>query len=167
MISKVPQMNKLRRALIFFSISFSIIAFDQLSKSYVVYSIPLNQGRPIIENYLDLVHVRNSGAAFGFFSGSKGSPNRWILTTVSVSALIAILGMTFWLPETSLLVLVAYALFFGGAAGNLLDRLLHGEVIDFIDVHVGGLHWPAFNVADSSLCLGAALFCFYVIKHKK
>lgn len=159
-------MNITRRFFIFFSISIAIIASDQLTKSLVINNIPLNQGRPVIENFLDVVHVRNSGAAFGFFSGSKGSLNRWILTTVSILALIAILGMTFWLDDESLLPLAGYALFFGGAAGNLVDRFLHGEVIDFIDVHVGAIHWPAFNIADSSLCLGAFLFCLYILRQK-
>ncbi len=159
-------MNIVRRFLIFFSISIAIIASDQLTKSLVIKNLPLNHGRPVVNHFLDVVHVRNSGAAFGFFSGSKGSLSRWILTTVSILALIAILGMTFWLDDESFLPLTGYALFFGGAAGNLVDRFLHGEVIDFIDVHVGAIHWPAFNVADSSLCLGAFLFCLYILRQK-
>lgn len=160
-------MNTLRRALIFVSISLSIVVIDQITKSCVVNNIPLNQGYSVIHDYLDIVHVRNSGAAFGFFSGSRTSLNRWILVSISVLALIAIAGITFWVDEICILSLIGYALFFGGAAGNFVDRFYHGEVIDFIDVHVGAIHWPAFNVADSSLCVGAALFCLCILNQKK
>lgn len=160
-------MTTLRRAIIFFGISLSVIALDQVTKIQVVNSVALNHGYSVITDYLDVVHVRNSGAAFGFFSGSRGSLNRIILAVVSVSALVVIIGMTFWIPEAGVLSLVALALFFGGAAGNLIDRIIYGEVIDFIDVHVGSIHWPAFNVADSSLCLGAALFCLHIFRQRK
>ncbi len=155
-----------KRAVVFFSISLSILAVDQVTKSYVVSGVPLNQSFVIVPDYLDIVHVRNSGAAFGFFSGAEGSMKRWALTVVSLLALVVIIGMTFWIEGLNLLTLVALALFFGGAAGNLADRVFHGEVIDFIDVHVGAIHWPAFNVADSSLCIGAALFFLYILRHK-
>jgi signal peptidase II len=65
--------------------------------------------------------------------------------------------------EGGWLLLIAYSLFFGGAAGNLVDRIRFGEVIDFLDLHVGTLHWPAFNVADSSLCVGTALLFVHFI----
>ena len=162
-----PVMSMLRRALIFFSISLSVLALDQSTKSLVVHNIPLNQGYSALADYVDLVHVRNSGAAFGFFQGSKGSTSRWVLTLVSVLALFGILVMTFWIEDTGMLTLTAFALFFGGAAGNLLDRIFYGEVIDFIDLHIGDIHWPAFNVADSSLCVGAALFCIHILRQKK
>lgn len=160
-------MTTFRRAIIFFGISLSVIALDQISKNHIVNNIGLNQGYSLISDYLDVVHVRNSGAAFGFFSGSRGSINRIILTLVSVAALIVIVGMAFWFSDGSMLSLVALAFFFGGASGNLIDRIIHGEVVDFIDVHVGTIHWPAFNVADTSLCIGAALFCVYIISQKK
>ncbi len=157
----------MRRAIIFFGISLSVIALDQVTKSHIVNNVAINHGYLVISDYLDVVHVRNSGAAFGFFSGSRGSLNRIVLTLVSVAALMVIVGMTFWIHDDGLLSLVALALFFGGASGNLIDRIIHGEVIDFIDVHVGTIHWPAFNVADSSLCIGAALFCLHILRQKK
>ena len=160
-------MTTFSRAIIFFGISLSVIALDQISKNHIVNNIGLNQGYSLISDYLDVVHVRNSGAAFGFFSGSRGSINRIILTLVSVAALIVIAGMAFWFSDGSMLSLVALAFFFGGASGNLIDRIIHGEVVDFIDVHVGTIHWPAFNVADTSLCIGAVLFCVYIISQKK
>lgn len=160
-------MTTFRSAIIFFGISLSVIALDQVSKNHIVNNVVLNQGYSVITDYLDVVHVRNSGAAFGFFSGSRGSINRIILTLVSVAALIVIAGMAFWFSDGSMLSLVALAFFFGGASGNLIDRIIHGEVVDFIDVHVGTIHWPAFNVADTSLCIGAVLFCVYIISQKK
>lgn len=146
----------------FVTISAIIIAADQITKYIIANSIPLNVSDPLIPGFLNLVHVRNSGAAFGIFAHNSNLFSRGALAAVSFIALI----ITVWIVTSQRLdrsSLVGFSLFFGGAAGNFIDRLLFGEVIDFIDVHLGDLHWPAFNIADSALTVGAVIFCIRLI----
>lgn len=129
-------------------ISFVVIVADQITKYLVRTSI-----RPyeVIEifPFLQLVHIRNVGAAFGLF---KGLGN----TTFIVISLFAILTV-FYLLVKDKKNSIGLSLILGGATGNLIDRIIFGNVTDFIDLHVGRYHWPAFNVADSALTIGVSL----------
>lgn len=148
--------------MIFFTISAIIIVADQITKYVISNNIPFNVSDQLVPGFLNLVHVRNSGAAFGIFAHNSSLFSRGALSAVSFMALI----ITVWIVTSQRLdrsSLVGFSLFFGGAAGNFIDRLLFGEVIDFIDVHLGDLHWPAFNIADSALTIGAVIFCIRLI----
>jgi signal peptidase II len=110
--------------------------------------LPLFDSREIFP-FLHIVHVRNTGAAFGMFR-SLGSAFFIILSAVAIIFIVHLLAKRTYSS-------LGLSLILGGAAGNLIDRLLYGKVVDFIDVSVGSYHWPAFNVADSSLTIGIAV----------
>jgi len=144
-------------------ISLAILALDRVAKSVVERFTPEGYVRPLIDGLLNLVHTHNPGIAFGLLADS---PSKWQTTLLAVSAagVILLLG---WALATGRAggtrSQVALSCILGGAAGNLADRLLHGGVIDFIDVHWRGHHWPAFNVADSAITIGALLLAVDLI----
>lgn len=132
-----------------------IVALDQATKIIVDHTIPLHHSVPVIDSFFHLVHVRNTGAAFSLFAHMPAwfrQPFFLIATGMAVTALILFLRHT---QEASPLLVVAVAAILGGALGNLIDRIRYGEVIDFLLLHWRGYHWPAFNVADTCITLGA------------
>jgi signal peptidase II len=135
-----------------------IIAADRLTKSLVAARIPMGEAVPVIPGFLRITHWLNEGAAFSLFADSA-SPNavRWGLIAFSALAAIAVLIALIRLGSRITLATIALALVLGGALGNLHDRVLYGSVVDFIEVHIFGYHWPDFNVADSSIVVGACL----------
>ncbi|MEJ2717601.1 MAG: signal peptidase II [Deltaproteobacteria bacterium] len=143
-----------------------VFAADQFTKYLVLTHVPLNRGFEIVRGYVDLVHARNPGAAFGIMAGSLWGLRPTFFLLISIAALGIILWMLIRFKDSGLMLILGYAFFFGGAAGNLLDRIRYGEVIDFLDVHVADVHWPAFNVADSALCIGTALFFLHFFIRK-
>ncbi len=139
-------------------ISVVIIVLDRVTKSVVASHVPLGDGIPVIPGFLRITHWLNEGAAFSLFADSA-SPNavRWGLIAFSAVAAIAVLIALIRLGQQITLATVALALVLGGALGNLHDRVAYGSVVDFIEVHIFGYHWPDFNVADSSIVIGACL----------
>lgn len=137
-----------------------VVIFDYLTKKIIVSKITLYESINV-SPFLNIVHVQNRGAAFSMLSNLG---NKYFIG-ISVIAIIAIMLYLFRLPKG--LELVALSLVLGGAAGNLIDRILIGKVTDFIDVFVGKWHWPAFNVADSALTIGIILFILASIKQGK
>ncbi len=134
-------------------LAFIIVLVDQFSKWLVVSHFALGDSMKVLD-FFNLVRVHNSGAAFSFLS-SAGGWQRWLFTGIGFAAVALIL----WLLRSHAgQKLFAFALsnILGGAIGNLLDRLLHGYVVDFLDFHWRGWHFPAFNVADSAITIGAA-----------
>ncbi len=143
-----------------------IFTSDQITKEIVTESLPLHTGIQVTA-FFDLVHVRNSGVAFGMMSNDASAFQRTLFIFLSIGAIFAITWIIYSSIAIELGLLGGYSLFFGGALGNLIDRIRYGQVIDFLDVHWGNLHWPAFNVADSALCLGAGLFLIHLIFKKQ
>ncbi len=133
------------------------VALDQLSKWWVAQTIPPQAIVPVIPDFFNLVHVYNKGAAFGLLSTWSAGGVRIFFIAINL-IIVAILGYLYWrTPRSYPLFLWGYSLVLSGALGNLLDRLRLGEVLDFLDFYVGRHHWPAFNVADSLICVGAGL----------
>lgn len=132
-----------------------IIICDQLTKLWIV---KLLQGGQFITltSFLNIVLAYNKGAAFSFLASASGW-QRYFFTGVSV---IAVLFILYFMRKNAgqKLFCWAFSLILGGAIGNLIDRVLYGQVTDFIDFHIGAWHWPAFNVADSAITIGAILF---------
>lgn len=163
-------MNKLisgrRKWLLLIIIAGIILTTDQWTKQLIIESVPLHTGIEVITGFLDFAHVRNSGVAFGMLSEGASSFQRIFFILLSFAAMVVIAWMIYSSPAIELGLLAGYSLFFGGALGNLIDRIRFGQVIDFIDVHWGNLHWPAFNIADSALCVGAGLFLLHVVLKK-
>ena len=139
-------------------ISAAIIVADRVTKTLVTSHVPLGDGISVIPGFLRITHWLNEGAAFSLFADSA-SPNvvRWGLIAFSAIAAIAVLIALVRLGNRITLATTALALVLGGALGNLHDRILYGSVVDFIEVHIFGYHWPDFNVADSSIVVGACL----------
>jgi signal peptidase II len=129
----------------------AVIILDQLSKWAI---LALLEQAIAVTPFLNLVVVWNRGVSFGMFdSASAHAP--WLLSALAVAVVVA---LVLWLRRVDHpLPGIALGLIIGGALGNVLDRVRYGAVIDFLDVHALGYHWPAFNVADSAICVGAAL----------
>jgi signal peptidase II len=135
-------------------LALAIIAVDQLTKIAIERVFDYGDVRPVT-SFFNLVLTYNKGAAFSFLAGASGWQTEF-LTTVGI---LASLFIVYLLARhgTQRLFSLALALILGGAVGNVIDRLAHGHVIDFLDFHYAGWHWPAFNVADSAIVCGAAL----------
>lgn len=141
-----------------------VLLLDQLTK--IAITRLFSYGESVaVTSYFNLVLVYNKGAAFSFLA-NQGGWQRWFFTVLGVAAALFIIyllkrhagqRMFCW----------ALALILGGAVGNVIDRVLYGHVIDFLDFHVGGWHWPAFNVADSAICVGAVLFVLDELRRVK
>jgi signal peptidase II len=134
-----------------------VLVLDQLVKFIMLEHLSEGVMVPLIDGLLALTLVKNPGLAFGLLGGLPRAW-RWLVAVLSLAALLVLarVAMRVLTPGT-LLDRTAIGLIFGGAVGNLIDRARFGAVVDFIDVHYRGWHWPAFNVADSAICVGAAL----------
>ncbi|MDO6704770.1 signal peptidase II [Photobacterium sp. 1_MG-2023] len=106
--------------------------------------------------FFNLLYVHNYGAAFSFLSDASGW-QRWLFTAIALGVTALLLVWMRRTPATNRIANPAYALIIGGALGNLFDRLYHGYVVDFLDFYIGKHHWPAFNIADSAICIGAGM----------
>ncbi len=156
-----------RRLMIFMAILVTGLPLDQLTKVLVQLKLPLGSQVPLIPGFLNLVHVRNKGAAFGLMS--SWSPDFvWLFFVAVIGLVLVVLGYLLWrLPDDHWSAALGYSLILTGALGNLIDRVRLGEVVDFIDVYWGRYHWPAFNVADSLVCVGAAVMVWVIIRDEK
>jgi signal peptidase II len=140
-------------------VTLPLILIDQLTKWLIQTHIPYGSAVPIIPGFFSLVYVSNTGAAFSIFQG-----NNFFFIALALVALAAVL---FWLirdqfnpkkeQRMSVLTKIAFSLFAAGIVGNLLDRVLKGSVVDFLDFYIQHYSWPSFNVADSCICIAAAL----------
>ncbi len=133
----------------------AVVLADQVSKLVVERAMAVHQTIDLVP-FFALTYVRNTGAAFGVFAAAPPAvrlPLFLVVTVVAVAALVSLVRRT---PPDQRGMVVALGAVLGGAIGNLVCRLRYGEVIDFLDLHWGDLHWPAFNVADSAITLGVA-----------
>jgi len=136
---------------------------DQLTKRWIVTSFYYGENLTIIPGLFDLTHVRNPGGAFSLLASS--GPSEWRLAFFLVAGAVAI-GLLFVfyrrLPADTMLAAAALGTILGGALGNLTDRIVYGEVIDWIDFHVASYTWPTFNVADSCIVVGVCILILEV-----
>ena len=145
----------MKRSTLFGFITIAGLIVDQLTKLYIDATMRPFDSIPLVDNFFNITYLRNKGAAFSFLSHASWRLPFFIC--VSLIAAIAILVAFRKLADDQRLAQVSLAMIFSGAVGNLIDRLRLGEVIDFLDVHWYGHHWPAFNVADSLICVGVFL----------
>jgi signal peptidase II len=141
------------------------IIIDQITKIAVDRSMQLFDSIPIVEHFFHLTYVRNKGAAFSFLSNASWRLPFFI--SVSIVAALVILVAFRKLRDDQKLAHTSLALIFSGAVGNLIDRIRLGEVIDFLDAHWYRHHWPAFNVADSLICVGVFLLAIDMMLEEK
>ncbi|MDO7086597.1 signal peptidase II [Pseudocolwellia sp. AS88] len=136
---------------------------DQVTKYLVVDSMELYESIKVF-SFFSITYVHNLGAAFSFLA-DQGGWQRWFFTSIAAIASIVFIVWLAKTPKNQKLLGIAFALLLSGALGNLIDRVLFGYVIDFLDFYIGNNHWPAFNVADSMIFIGAALMIFDSFKN--
>jgi len=144
--------------MVYFSIVAAVILFDQLTKTWVLSSFQLYESKEVIAGLFNLVYVTNPGAAFSLLADLDSPWRHYFFLGVGTVAIAGLTVAWFKMRTENALYGVALALICGGAVGNLIDRLRFGSVVDFLDFHLRGYHWPAFNMADSAICVGAGLF---------
>ena len=135
-------------------IAIIVLLLDQLSKWSALSNLQMGVPKPVLP-FLNWLLLFNPGAAFSFLAQGSGW-QRWFFTILGLVASIYIIWLLYKSQNDKLLCL-ALSLILGGALGNVLDRVMYGAVVDFIDVYYSNWHWPAFNIADSAICIGAAL----------
>ena len=151
----LPKRQMVRASLI----TLIVLGLDQLTKWFILYrtTVPIEQPAEIT-SFFNLVLVWNYGISFGI--GNDGTiEGRWLFITLAVGICMVLLYML--LTTTSRMKAYTIALVLGGAVGNIIDRVRYGAVVDFIDIHLAGFHWPAFNIADSAICIGVVLLCWH------
>ena len=142
-------------------LALGVLIADQITKWWAQMSLPMAQAIKVTD-FLNWFLIYNPGAAFSFLSQADGW-QRWFFTVIGIVAAVVII----WLLQKNTHdrpFCLALSLILGGAIGNVLDRLLYGAVVDFIDVHYDGWHWPAFNIADSAISIGATLIVINEIR---
>lgn len=156
----------LKKYISFGVVSGIVVLLDQISKALVLKYMPLSDVVRIIPGFFNLTHVHNPGGAFGFMARNSSAFRHWLFLVAALFALIMIVYFYHQTPKDRPFFGLALALIFGGAIGNLIDRLRFGEVVDFLDVHVGALHWPTFNIADSGVTIGVIIFLLHILFKK-
>jgi len=143
-----------------------VIIADQITKTLILNGMPLYHSINIIPGFFNLTHIHNPGGAFGFFANQ--SPLFRQILFVFVSSLAVFLIFIFYnnTPRSQPFLATGLAMVIGGAIGNLVDRIRFGKVVDFLDFYIANTHWPAFNVADSAISIGSAIFIFHLIFDK-
>ena len=147
-------------------ISGLIVMADQLTKFLVLKQLPLHHSITVITGFFSITHIQNPGGAFGLMANL--SPNIRAIIFLFISSLAV--GLIFYFykktPRSYSWLAAGFALIFGGAIGNLIDRIRFGTVTDFLDFYIGRYHWPAFNIADSAISIGIAIFVIHLLFKK-
>lgn len=157
------RLSKLKRLV---AVAGGVLILDQVTKALVLKHLPLGGRLPVIPGFFDITHVHNPGGAFGFLAGMSAEVRSLLFVAVSLLAAGLIVYFYWQTPPRQRVLALGLALVFGGAVGNLLDRIRFGIVVDFLDVYIEDLHWPAFNVADSAITVGICIFAFYLLFRK-
>jgi signal peptidase II len=150
----------------FAGVVFLVVLMDQITKAMVLKMMPLFKSIVVIPGIFSLTHIHNPGGAFGFLSQNGGPWRHWMFLAAAVVALSMILYFHHQTPKTHPYLGLGLSLIFGGAIGNLIDRLRFGEVVDFLDFYIAHLHWPTFNVADSAVTIGVGIFIIHILFKK-
>lgn len=138
-------------------ISAVIIVLDAVTKWMVSANITLHDAITVVPNLFSIVHVRNTGAAFGIGANAESQVVPLLLNSGAILVFLIVVAYALRTPLTDRTLQIGLHLILGGAIGNLVDRFRFGYVVDFLDIYVRDHHWPAFNVADSAICIGIAL----------
>jgi signal peptidase II len=141
------------------------LILDQITKQWVAQTFDYRESLAVMP-FFNLTYVHNPGAAFSFLADQPGW-QRWFFTAIASIASIVFFVWMAKTPKQNKILGIAFALMLSGALGNLIDRVLFGYVIDFLDFYVGNAHWPAFNIADSAIFCGAALMIIDSFKAEK
>ena len=143
-----------------------VVSADQISKALIIENLPLYHSFPVIPGIFNLTHILNPGGAFGFMAGTSAVARTIVFLFISSMAVGLIFYFYYKTPPVYKLLSTGFALIFGGAIGNLIDRIRFGTVVDFLDFHIGKHHWPAFNIADSAITVGIFIFIYHLLFKK-
>ena len=147
----------------FILIAIIVLLLDRITKWAIASNIALHDSLVVIPGCFRLTHVQNTGAAFGLFAESSAQWKIGALVSFSILALIVVSALLWKNSHALSTTTIALSLILGGAMGNLWDRIFTGHVVDFLDFYVGSYHWPAFNVADSAIVVGALLLVSEIV----
>jgi len=160
--------NHLKKNLIIFILGAAVVVLlDQVTKAAILKQFVLHESRPVIDGFFNLVYVMNPGAAFGFLASASEMFRYLFFIGITVLVMGLIIYYIVKSDSKNIINIISFAMIFGGAVGNLIDRIRFGSVVDFLDVYIGTAHWPAFNVADSSITIGAVLMIWGMITQRK
>lgn len=148
-------------------VSLVIILIDQVTKMAIHSNFSLHESRSVIDGFFSFTYVRNPGAAFGFMQGAAPVFRKFFFLAVTPIALGVILYFLKSTKDNDWGQIAALSLVFGGAIGNYIDRVRFGYVIDFLDVYIKDMHYPAFNIADSAIVVGVILLLFFSWQEEK
>ena len=148
------------------SIAALVAILDQAIKLLVLAKIPAYGSIVVIPGFFDLTHIYNTGGAFGFLAGKSSLFRHLFFLTASAIAMGMIVYLYLKTPREFLFLRSGLALILGGAVGNVIDRIRLGKVVDFLDLYVKDLHWPAFNIADSAITVGILIFIYHLLFKK-
>jgi signal peptidase II len=140
-----------------------VVALDQITKAAISSRFLLHESYEVINGFFNLVYVMNPGAAFGFLAGASATFRYIFFIGITAVAIVLIIYYLVKSQHGSPVTVISLTLIFAGAVGNLTDRIRFGAVVDFLDVYIGTWHWPAFNVADSAITVGAILMIWEMI----
>src|SRR5271154_2189351 len=146
-----------------FMIALSVVLLDRVTKWLVGKNISLHDGKQVIPGFFRITHVENRGAAFGLFADSPAQWKIALLVLFSIVALVVVSALLWRNSHVMTTTGIGLALILGGALGNLWDRLLNGRVVDFLLFYIGQYQWPAFNVADSAIVVGAGFLVIEIL----
>jgi signal peptidase II len=144
-----------------------LLILDQVTKYIIHTGMDLHESIPVITGFFSITYIRNPGAAFGFLAGASSTFRYVFFIGVTIAAIGLILHYLRTYAAGDRLLTISLGMILSGAIGNLIDRVRFGEVIDFLDVYIGTAHWPAFNVADSAISVGAFILFIHLIRQKK
>ncbi|MFO7753177.1 MAG: signal peptidase II [Desulfobacteraceae bacterium] len=147
-------------------ISGSVVIADQVTKAVIQAAFSLYETLPVINGFFNITYIMNPGGAFGIFADQPVLLRKFVFLFLSSMVALLILWLYRRTCSKDRILSSAFALIFGGAVGNLVDRIRFGTVVDFLDFYVGNLHWPAFNIADSAITIGMAIFLYYIAFNK-
>lgn len=156
-----------RNIIIFILGAVVVIMLDQITKAVITEKLFMYGTHKVIEGFFNFVYVMNPGAAFGFLAGASEIFRYFFFIGITALAMLLIIYYIIKSKQERLPVVISLTLIFGGAVGNLIDRIRFGAVVDFLDFYIGTWHWPAFNVADSAISIGAVLMIWEVLVNRK
>lgn len=157
-------MSVLAGRLPYLLVALGVLMLDRVTKAAVQAGMDPYRSIPLVPGFFDLTFVQNPGGVFGVFKGIDSGWRSILFTVVPVAAILLITAYARHVPVTHRLTQSSLAMILGGAAGNLVDRLRFGYVVDFLDFHWRGWHWPAFNVADAAICVGVGLLMLETLR---
>ena len=143
-----------------------VVILDQITKILILKNLPLYHSITIIPGFFNITHIHNPGGAFGFMAHQDSSLRKFLFLFLSSFAVCFIFYFYKNTHKTQPFLASGFALIFGGAIGNLIDRIRFGKVVDFLDFYVRNYHWPAFNIADSAITVGITIFIFHLLFRK-